>query len=406
MMVGNLLYYMAIILFAGLLFGKIVSYFKLPYVTGYLIGGIIIGPSVLKLIPNDAISNFEIITEVALGFIAFSIGSEFKLTQIKRNGIGVVVITVLEALVAIACVDLVMIFIFKKTVQFSIMLGAIAAATAPAATVMVIRQYKAKGPLVDTLLQVVAMDDAVGIVAFSISLAIAQVLSGGSKGTLLANAIISPFKEILGAMVLGILCGVIFSYFSKKASGEEQLLSTILGTILFIVGISIRFGFSPLIACMMLGATVVNLLNNKRTFSLMDKFTPPIFVTFFTIAGVDLNFGVIKSVGLIGIGYIIFRVIGKFIGAYAGAKLTHAPKAIQKYLGFALVPQAGVAIGLSIVAEKVLPGGTGLAIKTIILGATVIYELVGPVIAKIAITRAGEISITEEVKSVGVSGRD
>ena len=257
MIVGNLLYYIAIILFAGLVFGKIASYFKLPYVTGYLIGGIIIGPSVLKLIPIEAVSSFEIITETALGFIAFSIGSEFKLTQIKRNGIGVVIITVLEALVAIAFVDLVMIFIFKKSVQFSIMLGAIAAATAPAATVMVIRQYKAKGPLVNTLLQVVAMDDAVGIVAFSISLAIAQILSGGGKGTLV-NAIIYPFKEILGAVVLGAVCGEVFFYFSKKASGEEQLLSMILGTILFTVGISIRFGFSSLIACMILGATLFN----------------------------------------------------------------------------------------------------------------------------------------------------
>lgn len=396
-MVGNLLYYIAVILFAGLVFGKIVSYFKLPYVTGYLIGGIIIGPSVLNLIPNEATSNFGIITEAALGFIAFGIGSEFKLTQIKKNGTGVVIITVLEALVAIACVDLVMIFIFKKPVQFSIMLGAIAAATAPAATVMVIRQYKAKGPLVDTLLQVVAMDDAVGIVAFSISLAIAQVLSGGGKGTLLINAIISPSKEILGAVILGIICGTVFSYFSKKASGEEQLLSMTLGTILITIGISIHFGFSSLISCMIVGATVVNLLNNKRTFNLLDKFTPPIFVAFFTIAGVDLNFGVIKSVGLIGIGYIIFRVVGKFIGAYLGAKLTHAPQTVQKYLGFALVPQAGVAIGLSMIAERVLPGETGLAIKTIILGATVIYELVGPVIAKMAITRAGEIATIEEV---------
>lgn len=405
MIVGNLLYYIAIILFAGLVFGKIASYFKLPYVTGYLIGGIIIGPSVLKLIPYEAVSSFEIITETALGFIAFSIGSEFKLTQIKRNGIGVVIITVLEALVAIACVDLVMIFIFKKSVQFSIMLGAIAAATAPAATVMVIRQYKAKGPLVNTLLQVVAMDDAVGIVAFSISLAIAQVLSGGGKGTLLVNAIIYPFKEILGAVILGIVCGEIFFYFSKKVSGEEQLLSMILGTILFTVGISIRFGFSSLIACMILGATVVNLLNTKRTFNLIDKFTPPIFVAFFTIAGVDLNLGIIKSVGLIGMGYIIFRVVGKFIGAYAGAKLAHAPEAVQKYLGFALVPQAGVAIGLSMVVERVLPRDIGLTIKTIILGATVIYELIGPVIAKIAITKAGEISITEKVKSVGINIR-
>lgn len=390
----NYLYYIAIILFAGLVFGKAVSYLKLPHVTGYLIGGIIIGPSVLKLITHEAASGFGIITEAALGFIAFSIGSEFKLTQIKKSGMRVVVITALEALVAVACVDLAMIFIFKKPVQFSIMLGAIAAATAPAATVMVIKQYKAKGPLVDTLLQVVAMDDAVGIIAFSISLAIAQALDGGGEGILLTKAIFSPAKEILGAAILGVLCGSVLSFFSKRASGEEQLLSMNLGAILFTVGVSMKFGFSSLIACMVLGATVVNLINNKRSFSVIDRFTPPIFVAFFTIAGVDLDLGIVKSVGFIGIGYVVFRVIGKLAGSYAGARLTHAPQAVQKYLGFALVPQAGVAIGLSMVAVKALPAETGIAIKTIILGATVIYELIGPVVAKIAISRAGEIGLS------------
>lgn len=402
-MVGNILYYISVILFAGLIFGKVVTYFKLPHITGYLIGGIIIGPSVLNLVPHEAALSLKIITEAALGFIAFSIGSEFKISQIKKSGKGVMIITVFEALVAIACVDLAMIFIFKQSVQFSIIIGAIAAATAPAATVMVIRQYKAKGPIVDTLLQVVAMDDAVGIIAFSISLAIAQVLSGGGTGNVLAHALWTPSKEIFGAAILGVLCGTALSYFSKKASGEEQLLSMTLGALLFTVGISTQFGFSSLIACMMVGATVVNLVNNKRTFTLVDRFTPPIFLAFFTIAGVDVNFGVLKGVGLIGVGYVIFRVVGKLLGAYVGARLTHAPEMVQKYLGFTLIPQAGVAIGLSMVAERVLPGETGLTIKTIILGATVIYELVGPIIAKMALVKAGAIVLEEKAYETEVA---
>lgn len=396
----NLLYYTGIILFTGLIFGKIISYFKLPYVTGYLIGGIIIGPAMLKLVPHDVATTFGIVTEAALGFIAFSIGSEFNITQLKKTGVGVVIITVLEALFAVLCVDLAMIFIFKRTFEFSIILGAIAAATAPAATVMVIRQYKAKGPLVDTLLKVVAMDDAIGIIVFSISIAIAQSVLGSGKGSLLSQAILKPSKEILGAALLGLICGTILSYFSKKASGEEQMLSMTLATLLFTVGISVTFELSSLIACMVVGATVVNLLQSKRPFNVVDRFTPPIFITFFTVAGLDLNLGILKNVGLIGIGYVLFRVVGKLIGAYIGARLTNSPKTVQKYLGFTLIPQAGVAIGLSMVAERVLPGEIGLSIKTIILGATVIYELVGPVIAKISMIKAGEILQAEKVMQV------
>lgn len=396
----NLLYYAGIILLTGLVFGKIISYLKLPYVTGYLVGGIIIGPAVLKFVPHDAASSFGIITEAALGFIAFSIGSEFNLQQLKKTGVGVVIITVLEALFAVVCVDLAMVFIFKRSFEFSIILGAIAAATAPAATVMVIRQYKAKGPLVDTLLKVVAMDDAIGIVVFSISIAIAQSMDGSGRGSLLSQAILKPSKEILGAALLGIVCGTILSYLSKKACGEEQMLSIALTVLLITVGVSITFELSSLIACMVLGATVVNLLQNKRPFNAIDRFTPPIFIIFFTVAGLDLNLGILKNVGFIGIGYVLFRVVGKLIGAYIGARLTNSPKAVQKYLGFTLIPQAGVAIGLSMVAERVLPGERGLSIKTIILGATVIYELVGPIIAKISMIKAGEILQAEEVRQV------
>ncbi|SHI91707.1 transporter, CPA2 family [Clostridium amylolyticum] len=389
----NLLYYVAIILFSGLFFGKIVSKFKLPYVTGYLIGGILIGPSVLKLVPHTAISSLSIITKSALGFIAFSIGSEFSLNQVKKSGFGVIIITILEALFAVILVDLAMIFIFKQSVQFSIVLGAIAAATAPAATVMVIRQYKAKGPLVNTLLQVVAMDDAVAIIAFSVSLAIAQSMNG-SSGSFFKEAILAPSIEIFGAAILGIAAGFVLALLSKKASGEDQLLVITIGTIFLVLGLSEYFNLSSLIACMMLGATLVNITTNKKPFNLADRFTPPLFIAFFTIAGLDLNLSVMTSIGIIGIGYVVFRVIGKLLGAYVGAKIANSPGNVQKYLGLALIPQAGVAIGLSMIAETALGNNVGLKLKTIILAATVIYELFGPVLAKIALTKAGEIKVS------------
>ncbi|WP_052447526.1 cation:proton antiporter [Clostridium polynesiense] len=389
-MLINSLFYLAVILLTGLLFGKLLNKFKLPYVTGYIIGGIIIGPSLLNVVPGEMIKSFSIITKAALGFIAFNIGSEFSIPQIKKSGFGVIIITILEALFAVFLVDFAMIFIFNQPVQFSILLGAIAAATAPAATVMVIRQYKAKGPLVNTLLQVVAMDDAVAIIAFSISLAIAQSMNGAS-GSFFTQAVIKPGIEIFGAALLGIICGFLLALLSKKASGEDQLLVITISIILLALGISEYFNFSSLISCMMIGATLVNITVNKKPFTLTDRFTPPLFVAFFTLAGLDLDLSIIASVGLIGIGYVVFRAAGKLLGSFLGAKIANSPKAVQKYLGLALIPQAGVALGLSMIAENSLENGAGTALKTIILSATVIYELIGPVLAKIALSKAGEI---------------
>lgn len=387
----DVLYYVAIVLFAGLIMARAGSKLKLPNVTGYLIGGIIIGPFVLNLVPADRIGELAIISEIALGVIAYSIGSEFNVEHVRKIGKSVIIITLLESLTAVLIVDLVMIFVFKQPVPFSIALGAIAATTAPAATIMVIRQYKAKGPVVSTLLPVVAMDDAVGIMAFGISYEIARTLLHADKSIPIFIAILTPIREIVIALLVGAILGVALSYVSKKARGDDELLCITIGTIFLSIGIAKALGVSTLLQCMMLGATVANVAPNSiRLLSIVERVTPPIFVAFFTIAGAGLDIGILKNVGLIGIGYVIFRAIGKLLGAYAGAVLTDAPAVVQKYLGFTLLPQAGVAIGLAMLAEQTMPE-FGAEIKTVILSATVIYELLGPVIAKTALVKAGEI---------------
>lgn len=392
----HMLFYIAIVLFAGMFFAKILAKFKLPNVTGYLIAGLIIGPSILGIIPKEGADKLSIISEAALSFIAYSIGSEFNIENLRNVGRGVIVITIFEALTAVALVDMSMIFIFKQSVPFSLVLGAIAAATAPAATLMVIRQYKAKGPVVNTLLPVVAMDDAVGIIAFGISTTIAKAILNNSTNISVFKIIFIPLLEIFFALLLGFMMGIILTYLSKKARGEDGLLSIIIAVLFATTGIAIRFELSSLLACMMVGATLINIdPNNKRAFTTVERFTPPVLISFFTIAGVQLDLSILKDVGVLGIAYVIIRVIGKMLGAYLGARISKFPSTVQKYLGYTLIPQAGVAIGLSMVAQNTLPHPYGVEIRTIVLAGTVIYELIGPMITKMALIKAGEIQVGE-----------
>lgn len=390
----NMLFYVSVVLFAGIFVAKALEKFKLPNVTGYLIAGLIIGPSILGIIPKEGANKLSIISEAALSFIAYSIGSEFNIENLKSVGKGVIIITFLEALIAVALVDTLMIFVFKQPVPFSLVLGAIAAATAPAATLMVIRQYKAKGPVVNTLLPVVAMDDAVGIIAFGISTTIAKAVINNSANISVFKIIFIPLLEIFLVLFLGFLMGIILTYLSKRVRGEDGLLSIIIATLFITTGIAIKFELSSLLACMMVGATLINVdPNNKRAFTTVERFTPPVLISFFTIAGVQLDLSIIKDVGLLGIAYVITRVVGKILGAYLGSRISNFPKTVQKYLGYTLIPQAGVAIGLSMTAENILPHPYGAQVRTIVLAATVIYELLGPMITKTALIKAGEIQV-------------
>lgn len=385
----NTILYLSILIFSGLLFGKLAKLVKLPNVTGYLVAGLLIGPSVLGIIPETVLGSFDIISEVALGFIAFSIGSEFKLSYFKRVGASPIIIAILEALLAVAAVTGGLL-IAGFELPFSLVLGSIAAATAPAATIMVIKQYKAKGPVTETLMSVVALDDAVALIAFGFAVTAAKTMTS-AEHTNLFMSILSPFIEIIGSVVLGFALGFAFMLPLKFFHSSSNRLIITIGMVFLAVGLSDLLGISALLCCMAMGSMLVNM--SKSTSELMklcDSITPPIFLLFFAVSGAELKLGVIPSIGLVGVIYILLRVVGKFVGAWAGAKLTKAPKQVSKYLGFTLVPQAGVAIGLTLVAQTAVPEYAD-TIRAVVLCGTLVYELIGPMISKIALQKAGEI---------------
>ncbi|NSW90761.1 MAG: cation:proton antiporter [Firmicutes bacterium] len=385
------LFYISIVLLVGLLTAKLASLAKLPNVTGYLVGGLIIGPSILKIIPKATVTHMGIVSEAALGMIAFGIGSEFSFKHLKQLGSGIITLTVIQALSAFAAVAAVIVLIFGQGIAVGLVLGGIGVATAPAATLLVVRQYKAKGPVVDTLLPVVAIDDAVGIIVFGLCIAAVKAVHMPQGNFSLAASIIKPVWEIVFAVIIGLILGLVLSYIAPRVRGDEELLGITLAMVFLGVALATKFNISSLLLCMTMGGVLTNLTTNSpKVFGLIDKFTPPIYVAFFTLSGADLDLSILKSVGLIGIGYIISRSIGKIFGAYIGARIINSPPAVQKYLGITLLPQAGVAIGLSLVAQSALPE-FGASIRTVVLFATLIYELVGPVLTKLALIGAGEI---------------
>lgn len=389
-MTFNELWYIGIMIISGLVFGRLAKLIKLPNVTGYLIAGLIIGPQVLKLLPLGIVTEFELISDVALGFIAFSIGSEFKLSYIKRVGIAPIVIACLEALLASVCV-ICGLLAAGADLAFALVLGAIASATAPAATIMVIRQYKAKGPLSETLLTVVALDDAAALMLFGILSAISAQLVSGSGGNMLA-AIIKPIFEIVCSLLLGGVLGVLFTIPLRFFKKDGNRLCITIAFVFIAAALSVALGLSSLLVCMALGAVLVNVSSQaNHIMKITDSFTPPILMLFFVLSGSELNLSILPTVGLFGIIYVLARVAGKCIGAFAGAKLMKMPPAVAKYLGLALVPQAGVAIGLSLLATSIVPQ-YGSTIRAIVLCGTFIYEIIGPVLAKFSLHKAGEIT--------------
>lgn len=386
----NILFYVGLLLCIGLGGSKIIRRFRLPAVTGYLVAGLLVGPYVTKIIPFQVVESLGFLSTVALGFIAFSIGGEFKMSYFKRVGVTPVVIAITESFGAVILVTTILI-IAGFDLPFSIMLGAIAAATAPAATVMVIKQYRAKGIVTETLLSVVAIDDATALMAFAISTAIAQSLMSGNTGNLLGS-MVAPILEIFSALFIGAILAFIFALFMKSSTGKNSQLTLTVGFVLIAVGLAKTFNLSELLTCMAFGAVFTNLSNiSEKIMMIADDFTPPLLLIFFVLSGAELNLAILPQIGLVGILYVVFRVIGKYFGAAFGAKLMHADDRIVKYLGPALVPQAGVAIGLSLVAQSVVPS-YGAQIRAVILCGTLIYELVGPAIAKWALTQAGEIA--------------
>lgn len=386
----DVLFKLSIAILVGLVGGRIAGYFKLPSVSGYIVVGLIIGPSFINLINAQDILSFGIITEMALAAIAFSIGNEFLLADMKKVGKDALIITVGEVFGVVLVVFMVMFFIFKQSLEFSMVIASMSAATAPAGIVMVIRELKANGPLVRTILPVVALDDALGIMVFGVALSLAKMASGVASYSVF-QIISTPLIEIVGALLLGLIIGFIMTYVCKKAKGKEELLSITIAFVLLGVGASNFFNISPLLTCMMMGGTLVNLKqNSKRVFGALNEFTPPIYILFFTIAGASLNIKVLSSVGIIGIGYIVARAAGKIIGATLGAKAVGAEDVVTKYLGMSLLTQGGISIGLSLVVSRELPEFSE-SIVTVILLSVLFFEIAGPILAKIAITKAGEV---------------
>ena len=386
----NTLLFLAIMIFFGMFFGRMAKHLKLPNVTGYIVAGLLLGPSVFGIIPEDAIKAFEIISTVSLGFIAFSIGNEFKISYFKRVGASPIVIAFMEALFAVIFVFVALIAI-GADVAFALVLSSIAAATAPAATIMVIKQYKARGPVTESLLSVVAIDDAAALMLFSICVAIAQTITKQSEGSL-AAMILSSLWEIFGAILIGAILGLVFLIPLRFFKKNGNRLSLIFGFVFLALGISELVHISNLMCCMAMGAVVANFSPDvNKLMDLCDGVTPPMFMLFFVASGADLKLSVLPTVGIIGAVYIVFRVIGKIIGASFGGVISKADPKVKKHLGWALIPQAGVAIGLSLIAGSVVPEFAP-QIRAIILCGTLIYELVGPVITKITLKNAGEIN--------------
>ena len=386
----DLLLKISIVLFVGVIGGRLAKYLKLPNVTGYLVAGLFIGASFLGTITEQDMASFSIVNEVALAAIAFSIGSEFVLKDMLKVGSSILIITIAEAIGAVILVFIVTYYGFNQSFAFSIVIASMSAATAPAATMMVIRQYKAHGPLTRTILPVVAIDDAVGIMLFGLAMSLAKISIDSTSHSFL-QMISAPIIEILGSLLLGFLLGSILTFVANRARSKEELLSTVLASIAASTGLANLLNLSPLLTCMMLGATLVNLMHNSnRVFTLITDFTPPIYLLFFTLAGASLDLGILAQVGALGVGYVIARATGKILGAFLGAKAVNADDAVVKYLGLSLLPQGGVSIGLSIIVKQELPQFAA-AITTVILFSVLVYEISGPILAKIAIEKAGEV---------------
>ena len=377
----------SIIFITGLIFSKLAKMVKLPAVTGYLVGGLLLGPFVLNFVTIESVDTLAIFSDIALAFIAFNIGSEFKLSYFKKVGIAPIVIACFESLFAVLFV-LIVLLLTNHELRFSLMLSAIAAATAPAATIMVIKQYRANGPVTKTLLSVVAIDDATALILFGFALAITNSLSNGSGNLLMM--LLSPIIEVVVSLVIGTIMGLILSY-AIRFYRDDLRVPLIIATLLLTLGISAIFDASSLLVCMVLGAIFCNLSNEAdKTMNIIDGITPSLFMMFFVLSGAELNVSILPSIGLVGIIYVVFRLVGKYVGAYVGAKLSKASENVCRYIGPCLIPQAGVAIGLSLVAQGMVPE-FGSTIRAVILCGTLIYELIGPFVTKKTLIIAKEI---------------
>ena len=401
-----------IAMFAGLFLSRLTSKLNLPDVTSYLVAGLLVGPLCLGQlgVPGLGLASFEAVEElgllndVALGFIAFSIGSEFRVSSLRKIGRQATVVAIFQALVATLFVDVALLLLHlvlgdKLPVSTCILLGAIATATAPAATLMVVNQYKARGPLTDMLLPVVALDDAVGLIVFAVSNGIAKALVSGTISVV--SVLVNPILEIILSVGLGMALGWIFSEVEIYFNSNSKRLSLAVAFVVLCTAISklhfnlgeVHIGFSSLLVTMMCATVFCNLCDfSEQIMYQVERWTAPIYVLFFVLSGAELDLTVFSDLAVVGIGvvYILTRSAGKITGANVSAKMTRCPESVCKYLGITLLPQAGVVLGMSVMVAAEF-GAEGALVRNIVLFSVLIYELVGPTLTRIALTKAGDI---------------
>lgn len=387
----------ALMLFMGFLVTRLTKLIKLPNVTAYILTGILLGPFCLNFIPSSVITGMDFLSDIALAFIAFSAGEFFKVSALKKNGGKTIIITIFESLMASILIFIVCYFILHLNLAFSIVLAALAAATAPASTMMTIRQTGAKGDFVDTLLQVVALDDVVGLFLYAIAISVATATISGSISFI---SIVKPLITNIISLTLGALCGFLMKAMMPKKRSKDNKLIISIAIIFLFCGLCEIAETSPLLGCMAMGMVYTNIADDEKLFKQLGYFSPPILLLFFVHSGLSFRLDTLFSSSLlgsiplivIGVVYFIVRILGKYAGSYTGCLLTKKDKKVRNFLGLALIPQAGVAIGLAELGARALGGEMGTALHTIILSSSVLYELIGPACAKASLYLSGSYS--------------
>lgn len=403
---------LAIMLLAGFLMTRVTKKLRLPNVTAYIIVGIIIGPFCLNLIDDSVRTGISFVTDVALAFIAFSVGEYFKLDVLRKNGSKVIVITIFEALMASILIFIIMYFACGLDLGFSIVLAALASATAPASTIMTIRQTKAKGDYVDTLLQVVALDDVVSLIAYSVAIAIALAFADTTT-SFSASTVILPILKNLLSIGIGFVFGFLLKISMNKRSTDNRLIISV-ALLLAFCGVCTVLDTSPLLGCMVMGAAYINMSDDEKLFKQLNYFSPPILLLFFVQSGMNFDLEALTSTKnslgsipliVVGIIYFFIRIIGKYIGAFLGCLITKKPMLTRNFLGLSLIPQAGVAIGLAALGARTLGGEIGSDLQTIILASSVLYEMIGPVSSKLGLylSRSYSTKLEDQVEVVEVN---
>jgi len=391
----------------GYIVGKLAARFKLPEVVGYILGGLVLGPSLTNLFTLELLDKMDLVSDLALALVAFSIGTELTLQLVKRLRVGLFVVILAESFGAFLLVATA-VYLLTRDIPTALIFGSLAPASAPAGTVVVLQEYKAKGPLTSLLLAVVGLDDGLAVMIYAFAASTARMLLARTDSVSFIHLMEGPLLEIVGAIMLGGCIGIVLAFAIRKARGTGEMLSMVLGGTLICTGLSNLFGVSLILANLVVGATLANVSQHtvRRAFGAVQNITAPIYIMFFVLAGAHLQLRLLPSMGVLGLVYMLGRVVGLVGGAYVGATISHMESVIRKYVGLGILSQAGVAVGLALMVSKHLggigPDGARLALLAIntIAATTIVFEIIGPITTKIAITAAGEVGKLAEEQAL------